>query len=105
MRISIDSLSSRTALPKSDAAPFRQEGCVFVAKLPIRALQVNLCYETGQSRAGTYVVESGLDEYELVIDPFLGSATTAVAAKRLKRPFVGCGERVDAVNTALNRLA
>ena len=39
------------------------------------------------------------------IDPFLGSGTVAIAAKRLNRRFVGCDESIDAVNTALARLA
>ena len=36
---------------------------------------------------------------------FLGSDTTAIAAKRLNRRFVGCDEDEHAINTTLARLA
>lgn len=35
----------------------------------------------------------------------VGLGATVVAAKKLNRRFVGCDESVDAVNTALARLA
>jgi len=41
----------------------------------------------------------------MICDPFLGSGTTAIAAKRLRRRFVGCDESIDAVNVSLSRLA
>jgi len=44
-------------------------------------------------------------EGDLVVDPFLGSGTVAIACRRLNRRFIGCDENVDAVNTTLARLA
>ena len=44
-------------------------------------------------------------EGDLVVDPLVGSATTAVAAKRLNRRFVGCDEDEASTNTAIARLA
>jgi hypothetical protein len=44
-------------------------------------------------------------ENDLVVDPFLGSGTTAVAAKRLNRRFVGCDEDEHCVNEAKRRLS
>ncbi len=52
-----------------------------------------------------YEIENISYENALVVDPFLGSGTTAVAAKRLNRRFVGCDEDEDAVNITLARLA
>jgi DNA modification methylase len=40
-----------------------------------------------------------------VVDPFVGSGTVVLAAKRLNRRFAGCDESIDAVNTALALLA
>ena len=51
-----------------------------------------------------YVIENLSYENDLVVDPFLGSGTTAVAAKRLGRRFVGCDEDEASVNTTLTRL-
>jgi hypothetical protein len=44
-------------------------------------------------------------EGDLVVDPFVGSGTTAVSAKRLNRRFVGCDEDEASTNTAIARLA
>lgn len=41
---------------------------------------------------------------DLVIDPFLGSGTTAVAATQLSRRFMGCDINPDYVNAATNRM-
>lgn len=51
-----------------------------------------------------HLIEGLTYERDLIVDPFLGSGTVAVAAKRLNRRFVGCDESVDAVNTSLSRL-
>jgi site-specific DNA-methyltransferase (cytosine-N4-specific) len=46
----------------------------------------------------------GSREGELVLDPFLGSGTTAVAAARLGRRFLGCELNPDYVAMAERRL-
>lgn len=43
-------------------------------------------------------------EGDLVFDPFAGSATTGVAALRLKRRFVGCEIETEFIEVALKRL-
>jgi DNA modification methylase len=42
---------------------------------------------------------------DVVVDPFVGSATTAVAAKGLNRRFLGCDEDQASTNTEITRLA
>ena len=51
------------------------------------------------------LIESLTEEGGLVVDPFVGSGTVALAAKRLNRRFIGCDVDQDAVNTALARLS
>jgi site-specific DNA-methyltransferase (adenine-specific) len=50
------------------------------------------------------VVEASSRPGDLVIDPFLGSGTTAVVARRLKRRWLGFELDPDWVRTALKRL-
>jgi hypothetical protein len=69
-----------------------------------RGLKEHHPWEQGTFEAMS-VIESLSYENDLVVDPFLGSGTVGVAAKRLNRRFVGCDENIDAVNTALARLA
>ncbi len=45
------------------------------------------------------------DEGDVVFDPFLGSGTTAVTAKKLKRRFIGIEREKEYVAYALKRLA
>jgi site-specific DNA-methyltransferase (adenine-specific) len=52
-----------------------------------------------------YYVEHLAPKEALVVDPFLGSGTTAVAAVRLGRRFVGCDINPGAVATSQERLA
>jgi site-specific DNA-methyltransferase (adenine-specific) len=52
-----------------------------------------------------YLVERLTDPGALVVDPFLGSGTTAVACQQLGRRFVGCDTDPRAVDIARERLA
>ena len=47
----------------------------------------------------------GSREGDLVLDPFLGSGTSAVAAARLGRRFVGCELNPEYVEMATRRLS
>jgi ParB-like chromosome segregation protein Spo0J len=51
------------------------------------------------------LIEKLTDPGELVVDPFLGSGTTAAAAVKLGRRFVGCDINPGAVAVARERLA
>jgi len=44
-------------------------------------------------------------EGDVVVDRFVASGTTSVAAERLNRRFVGCDEDEASTNTAIARLA
>lgn len=59
-----------------------------------------------QQSLGTFLelVEAHSDPGDLVVDPFLGSGTTAVAAFRNGRRFVGCDVDAGAVAVARERL-
>lgn len=50
------------------------------------------------------IIELVTDVGDLVVDPFCGSGTTCVAAKHLKRNYIGIDRSEDAVNLALSRL-
>jgi hypothetical protein len=69
-----------------------------------RGLKEHHPWEQGVSEA-MYVIENLSYENQLICDPFLGSGTTAVAARRLNRRFVGCDEDEASVNMTLARLA
>ena len=51
------------------------------------------------------VIEASSRPGDLVVDPFLGSGTTAVVARRLKRRYLGFEVEPDHVRLALKRLA
>ncbi len=50
------------------------------------------------------LIEMVTDKGDVVLDPFLGSGTTAVAAKRLQRRFIGIDQSEAAIRISLNRL-
>jgi site-specific DNA-methyltransferase (adenine-specific) len=50
------------------------------------------------------IIELVTDEGDLVLDPFVGSGTTGVAALLLKRKFIGIDKSFDAVNLTEKRL-
>ena len=51
------------------------------------------------------VIEASSRPGDLVLDPFLGSGTTAVVARRLERRYLGFEKNPDFVRLALKRLA
>ena len=51
------------------------------------------------------IVAASSNPGDMVFDPFMGSGTTLVAAKRLGRRFAGCDVSADAVKVAEARLA
>ena len=50
------------------------------------------------------IIKVGTNENDLVLDPFMGSGTTAVVAKRLKRKYVGYEIEQDYLDIAKKRL-
>lgn len=51
------------------------------------------------------ILLAGSARGDLVVDPFLGSGTSAVVARRMGRRFLGCDLNPDYVRLALKRLA
>jgi DNA modification methylase len=49
-------------------------------------------------------IEIGTKEGELILDPFMGSGTTAVACKKLNRNFIGFEINKEYINSANKRL-
>ena len=50
------------------------------------------------------LIENHSNPGDLILDPFMGSGTTAVAAMQLNRNFVGCDIEAKYVDTAMERL-
>jgi tRNA G37 N-methylase Trm5 len=50
------------------------------------------------------LIEALTHEGNLIVDPFLGSGTNAVASKKLNRRFIGCDVDEKAVGTSLQRI-
>jgi 16S rRNA G966 N2-methylase RsmD len=60
-------------------------------------------WQQGESEAA-WLVERFSNPGDMVLDPFVGSGTTAAAAVRLGRRFIGCDINPAAVATAQERL-
>ena len=52
----------------------------------------------------THFIEVLSNEQDYVLDPFMGSGTTGVAAKRLNRNFIGVELSKDYYNMAKKRI-
>lgn len=50
------------------------------------------------------IILASSNENDIVLDPFLGSGTTAVCAKQLKRQFIGVEQNQEYLGWAVNRL-
>lgn len=50
------------------------------------------------------IIEISSDENDIILDPFCGSGTTLVAAKRLNRKYIGIDKNIDAINLSNARL-
>lgn len=51
----------------------------------------------------SYLITLGSREGDIILDPYIGSGTTAVAAKMLKRKWIGCDINQDWVDMAIYR--
>lgn len=51
------------------------------------------------------LIENSTQEGELVLDPFIGSGTTAIASIRSKRHYIGCEIDKTYYNVAQERIA
>ena len=52
----------------------------------------------------TRIILASSNEGDLVFDPFMGSGTTLIAAKRLGRRYGGCDNSMDSIRTTRQRL-
>lgn len=50
------------------------------------------------------MIESGSNEDDLILDPFIGSGTTAVASIMLNRNYIGCDNNIDYIKIAQKRI-
>ena len=51
------------------------------------------------------IILASSNKGDLILDPFIGSGTTAVVAKRLQRKFIGIDNNIDYINITKNRLS
>ena len=51
------------------------------------------------------IILAGTNENDIVLDPFMGSGTTAVVAKKLNRQFLGYETMPEYCKIAQNRLS
>lgn len=89
------------------------EACLIDGRLPSNVLD-NFWFQTGEMRLHEaqkplslmeFLIRLTTHEGQIVLDPFIGSGTTAVACKRLKRHFVGFEINAEFARQASNRLA
>lgn len=89
------------AHPDADNLPWLNDD-VFVSD---ESRQDDRFHHWGQSESGfACLVERLTTQDALVLDPFLGGGTTAVACRSLGRRFIGCDTDAAAVSTARGRL-
>ncbi len=50
------------------------------------------------------IVKASSNKKDLVLDCFLGTGTTAIAAKKLKRNYIGCDNNGNYIKIARNKL-
>ena len=67
-----------------------RERCGFPTQKPLRLLE--------------RIIQASSNKGDLVLDPFVGSGTTAMAAHRLERRFIGMDMSKGAIDTATTRL-
>lgn len=53
----------------------------------------------------TRIIEASTNPGDLILDPFCGSSTTGVAAKRLKRKYIGFDSEAEFIGLSIKRLA
>ena len=51
------------------------------------------------------IIKTGSNPNDIILDPFMGSGTTAVVAKKLERNYVGYETEIEFINIANKRLA
>lgn len=50
------------------------------------------------------IIEASTVEGDLILDPFCGSSSTGVAAKRLKRAYIGIDTEQEYIDLSIRRL-
>lgn len=87
--------------------PVLMNGC-FISWLPVKFGKVENLYKyhpaSFPERIANYFIKSLTDEGDIVLDPFMGSGTTAVSAKGMKRHFVGFEINKEYVDMANERI-
>ena len=51
------------------------------------------------------IIEASTNEGDLVLDPFCGSSTTGVAARALKRKYIGIDSSEEYINLSKRRIS
>jgi len=72
------------------------EGFPYSSENPVFQAKYNMYHPTIKSQKFIeWLIQLSTKEGDTVLDPFMGSWTTAVAAKHLKRNFIGCDKSKD----------